>query len=453
MSIQPIKDTRLYYDDTNHLNELMKEIVSGKKENAYENLEEISMYIKKKMTKLTMQYQPIPYFHKPNVTFTPIEERIIKQSTKIKIKKSEEVNHYMDDIMSQANIFEWAGITFNKTEWYKIRIAMKKLLIENNCEYIRFFGKIFGVDSDYYIMLGILKDYPMKNPPVHVEERGNEGINHYTFWVSNSLLESWYELPDITHEQLVASRLFKYIFTGDLNAKVKSYIQFPGKEMHLLKCQIVRILHSSFICPKGYQKLSENFKDQLEGKITEYDEEYKPLTFEEMKGPELENWSHEYAYIYPNGKVIDPSIEAQVDRMRGIAEDEGYKMKEGEGEGDEVQEVDMKYWKLKVVGDQMLYTKPSGDTMSHAVIHITNSRWPGTNCVWKDGVFCNIYIGFGFKNTGESYYPTQLGVVDKDPEDTREHPEPNPEKEPVIPEDDTDEEKQEGEGEEGEQQQ
>ena len=161
----------------------MKEIVSGKKENAYENLEEISMYIKKKMTKLTMQYQPIPFYHKPNVTFTPIEERVIKQNTKIKVKKSEEVNHYMDDIISQANIFEWAGITFNKTEWYKIRIAMKKLLIENNCEYIRFFGKIFGIDSDYYIMLGILKDYPMKNPPVHVEERGNEGINHYTFCI------------------------------------------------------------------------------------------------------------------------------------------------------------------------------------------------------------------------------------------------------------------------------
>ena len=68
-------------------------------------------------------------------------------------------------------------MTSNKTEWYKIRIAMKKLLIENNCEYIRFFGKIFGIDSDYYIMLGILKDYPMKNPPVHVEERGNEGIS------------------------------------------------------------------------------------------------------------------------------------------------------------------------------------------------------------------------------------------------------------------------------------
>ena len=436
-------DKRLIYDDVNHLNELMKEIVSLYKEKGYDNFEEISMYVKKKNSKLNLEYKPVPYEHKPSVIFTPIEEKIIKEKTKIKVTKTEEINNYMDDILSQASILEWVGISFSKTEWYKIRIALKKLLIENNCEYIRFFGKIFGIESDYYVIQGIVKNYPMKNPPVHEETRGNEGINHYTFWVSNSLLESWYELPDITFDQIKASRLFKYIFTGDLNAKVKSFVPFPGLEMHLLKCQIVRILHSSCICPKGYQKLSENFKDQLEGKITEFDEEYKPLTFEEMKSPEFENWSHEYAYIFPNGKIIDPTIETQVDRMRGINEDEGYKVKEGEG--DDVQEVDMKFWKIRTYGDQMVYNKASGDATVHAVIHIRNERWPGTNTVWKEGEFCNIYIGFGVKAVDECYYPTQLGKVEKDPEDVNEHPEPNPEKEPVIPEPDTDEEKKEGE--------
>ena len=129
----------------------------------------------------------------------------------------------------------------------------------------------------------------MKNPPKHVESRGSEGINRYTFWVSDSVLEYWNELPDITHEQMVASRKFKYIFTGDLNSKIKSFVPFPGKEMHLLKCQLVGILHSSCICPKGYQKISENFKDQLENKIVEYDEEYKLLDFEIMKDPEFGN--------------------------------------------------------------------------------------------------------------------------------------------------------------------
>ena len=146
----------------------------------------------------------------------------------------------------------------------------------------------------------------MRYPPVHFETRGNEGINKFTFWVSNSILESWYELPYITKEQIIASRLFKYHLTGDLNSKVKSFFSFPGKEIHLLKCQIVLI-------SKGYYKLSDNFKDQLEGKITEIDEEFKSPTFEEMKAAEGEGWVHEHVYIYPSGKVIDQQL-----RLRSI---------------------------------------------------------------------------------------------------------------------------------------
>ena len=163
-----------------------------------------------------------------------------------------------------------------------------------------------------------------------------------------------------------------------------------------------------------------------------------------MKDPEFANWTHEYAYIYPNGKVIDPSIETQVERMKGIGEDEGFKTKEGEGE--EAQEVDNKFWKLRICGDQMIYTVPEKEPITHAVIHIENERWPGTHCVWKEGQFCNIYVGMGIKNVDECYYPTQIEKIDKDPEDVNEHSEPNPEKEPVIPEEDSDEEKKEGEG-------
>ena len=42
-------DKRLIYDDVNHLNELMKEKVSYYKDQGYDNFEEISMYIKKKI--------------------------------------------------------------------------------------------------------------------------------------------------------------------------------------------------------------------------------------------------------------------------------------------------------------------------------------------------------------------------------------------------------------------
>ena len=355
----------------------------------------------------------------------------------------------MEDILQQSKLFEWGGISFSEEEWYKIRMAMKKILIENDCEFIRFFGKIYGIKSDYYIIQGSLKTYPMKNPPIHVETRGNEGINKFTFWVSNSILESWYELPDITNEQIIASKRFKYHLTGDLNSKVKSFVNFPGKEMHLLKCQIIRILHSSCIVPKGYLKLSENYKDQLEGKITELDEEFKSPTFEEMKSPEGEGWVHEHAYIYPSGKVIDPTADPQVDRLKGINEDEGYKVKEGEG--DNVNEIDLKYWKVKVVGDQIIHNRSNGDPLTHAVVLVRNLRWPGTLTVWKEEKFANIYVGYGIKAIGENYFPTQLAKIDKDPNDLEEQKEPYPEKEPPKPEEKK--EGEEGEENKGEEQQ
>ena len=439
-----VKENKIIYDNKEHLKELVKELVTLHKEDGYENFEEISMFVREKNTKLdTFQYKLPSKVIKKCFQHTPLEEKILTDFSLKKKNIAKTIPNYMEDVLQQSKLFEWGGVSFSDEEWYKIRMAMKKILIENDCEYLRFFGKIYGINSDYYIIQGLLKTYPMKNPQVHVETRGNEGINRYTFWVSNSILESWYELPDITHEQIVISRRFKYHLTGDLNAKVKSFVSFPGKEMHLLKCQIVRILHSSCIVPKGYYKISENFKEQLEGKVTEIDEEYKSPSFEEMKGPEGESWVHEHAYIYPSGKVIDPSVETQVDRLKGINEDEGYKVKEGEGEN--INEIDLKYWKVKVVGDQIMHNKANGDPISHAIVLVKNLRWPGTLTVWKEEKFANIYVGYGIKAIGENYYPTQLVKIDKDPADLDEQKEPFPEKEPPKPE-----EKKEGEEGEGE---
>ena len=434
-----VKEKKIVYDNKEHLKELVKELVTLHKEDGYENFEEISMFVREKNTKLdTFQYRLPTKVVKKSFQHTPLEEKILTDFSLKKKKLAQTIPNYMEDILQQSKLLEWGGVSFSDEEWYKIRMAMKKILLENNCEYLRFFGKIYGINSDYYIIQGLLKTYPMKNPQIHVETRGNEGINRYTFWVSNSILESWYELPDITHEQIVSSRRFKYHLTGDLNSKVKSFVSFPGKEMHLLKCQIIRILHSSCIVPKGYYKISENFKEQLEGKVTEIDEEFKSPTFEEMKGPEGESWVHEHAYIYPSGKVIDPSVEAQVDRLKGINEDEGYKVKEGEGEN--VNEIDLKYWKIKVVGDQIMHNRANGDPITHAAIIVKNLRWPGTLTVWKEEKFANIYIGFGIKAIGENYFPTQLMKIDKDAADLDEQKEPFPEKEPPKPE-----EKKEGE--------
>lgn len=305
---------------------------------------------------------------------------------KKKPKQVETIANYMEDILSLSRVLEWGGISFSKNEWFKIRLAMKKLLEDNNAVNLRFWGKIFGIESDYYIIQGSLKNYPMKNPKPYVESRGNEGINCYTFWVTNSILEGWYELPDVYQEQLIASRSFKYHFTGDLNAKVSGFNNFPGREAHLLKCQILRIMHSSWIVPDGYLKIDTRFEEPLDSKVTEYNEEFQMPTYDDLKSED--RWVHEFSYIFPNGKVVDPSQETQMGRIESISKDEGYQRQLAEDQTEEV-----KYWKFRFIGDQMVYNTPNGTT-TYASIAIKNSRWPGHNCVWKVYYYYFIILEF-----------------------------------------------------------
>jgi hypothetical protein len=67
-----------------------------------------------------------------------------------------------------------------------------------------------------------------------MEPRG-KGANSSVFWVTDSLLNDWIQLPDVTPEVLMISRMIKHVFTGHLNASIDSNPPFPGKERHLLR--------------------------------------------------------------------------------------------------------------------------------------------------------------------------------------------------------------------------
>jgi hypothetical protein len=371
-----IHSHRLEYNDVHHFNEVIKEILANKKKTGLDEFEEISMLTKEKMTKLSFQYV-LPQF-KPckSIELTAHEEKILTELNKKKPKEVPLINHYIEDVLLLSRMLEWAGISFGKNEWFKIRLAMKKLMVESDAVSLRFWGKIYGTTADYYIIQGSLRHYPLQDPKLPYKDvRGNEGLNRYVYWVSNSILEGWYELPEVTAEQIMASRNFKYHFTGDLNAKVKGFNNFPGRESHLLKCQVLRIMHSSSIVPDGYLRASDKYQEDLAGKITEVNtDDYQPGAFEDMKTDD--KWVHEYAYIYPNGKIIDPSIQEQVERMKKIS-DEVYQKMDKEGNP-----IDIKFWRVKVIGDQMQYTKDN-NTSVYATVVLTNTRWPGSTCVWK----------------------------------------------------------------------
>lgn len=318
------------YNYSVHIDELVKEILAYHSKGGLDKFEEISMFIKRKISKLSINYKLNEKLFNSIIDMTEFEKQIVKQINNKKLKKFSKVNNLMDDIIEKSRILEWAGINFGKETWYKLKLAMNKLMIQEDTENLKFFGKIFGNKNDYYILYGKLKYYPKvkysKNP--HFEPRGIEGLNGYSFWVANNYLEDWYQLPDITPQQMQTSMLFKYTFTGDLKAKVKSFVNFNGSEAHLLRCQILRIMGACFVVPDGYletKAIEESealYGIDIGDKVTQVKEDFAfPTTNETLLS--LDTWVHEHAYVLKNGKIIETDPEAtQVPRMRPISGDD-----------------------------------------------------------------------------------------------------------------------------------
>ena len=95
-------------------------------------------------------------------------------------------------------------------------------------------------------------------------------------------------------------------------------------------------------------------------------------------------------------------------------------------------------WISKVVGDTHQYTEGGeGETISYAINVIRSLRWPGSVTVSKGGKCTTVYVGYGMKKGDPSYNPVEPPAVCADPNDeteTKEMPEPNPAKEPVVEE-------------------
>lgn len=71
------EDTRLEYNINHHMNELMKEILAYHKDDGYNKFEEISMYIKKRLTKLNFQYKLPKFQPEKFIEITDYEEKIL----------------------------------------------------------------------------------------------------------------------------------------------------------------------------------------------------------------------------------------------------------------------------------------------------------------------------------------------------------------------------------------
>ena len=154
------------------------------------------------------------------------------------------------NIQEELRVFEWAGIVFGDENALSLQKSIKRLAVLSGATQLRFWGKIYGIQKDYWIAEGVLETQEEEREH-YTQERRGEGVNKLVYWVTESLLDDWVQLPDVRPEHIIAARLIKYAFKGNLNATIDSNPPFPGKERHLLRAQIARITFATSIIPKG----------------------------------------------------------------------------------------------------------------------------------------------------------------------------------------------------------
>lgn len=79
---------------------------------------------------------------------------------------------------------------------------------------------------------------PPPEPPI---EPSGVGINKKVYYVCNEAGDAWVQLPDVTPKQIRVARQIYKSFTGNLDAELITYPEFPGTERNYLRAQIARI--------------------------------------------------------------------------------------------------------------------------------------------------------------------------------------------------------------------
>lgn len=171
---------------------------------------------------------------------------------------------YVQDFVEANNDMNIAGLGFGEDEAKLIHLTLERLAAKNPTESISFLGIIKGSRKDYYVAYGRLRKH-VKDQLAESWEPNGQGANALTFWVTNEsrielilVLSEWIELPAIGPDHIQAGRFIKHVVTGELNAPVNAFPEFPGKEKHFLKTQLVRLMHNCEIIPQGMYRPSED---------------------------------------------------------------------------------------------------------------------------------------------------------------------------------------------------
>ena len=108
---------------------------------------------------------------------------------------------------------------------------------------MRLWGKIRGTNQDYFIAEGQLaeggeaeggEEGGATEADPTVEPRGT-GVNKFVYWAINNPMGEWTQLPDLKPKDIINARSIKYMFSGNLDAKIYTNPYYFGTEKTYLR--------------------------------------------------------------------------------------------------------------------------------------------------------------------------------------------------------------------------
>ncbi|GMI32439.1 hypothetical protein TrRE_jg4778 [Triparma retinervis] len=301
------------------------------------------------------------------------------------------------DLMKDATLYKWAGVSFGDTETYMLNLSLKKFCesLDGGYEAVKFWGKIITRDGDYFVCYGKTPEDPEEMDATKME--GKDGANKYTYFVTKSPSSPWVALPNVTMAQIVTAGKIRRLLTGDLEAAVPSFPPFPGVEKNLLRAMIAQITADTAIAPSGTFEADEDGANIIPA--ANEDGAPEPKTCEELL--EAGNWQHYELRINTLGRCTAlPEPEdaedyepPEGDGPAGLLESCG---EEGEGY--------TTGWSFRPC--------PGGQGMtSTSCAKGVSLDWPGAYAVGGGSDFVNIYVGNGLKYSEATYTPPLPGAI------------------------------------------
>lgn len=387
-----------------HLTELLMKILIERPKNAYDSFELISADVK------ANPLSPDPDFAQGKslpLSVEQLEKQLnwtnnCSKMLKIPDEPPEDNGVKFPDLMEEASLLEWAGVSLGRGEVYRLYLSIKRLAesLPPEVERIRFFGKISTRTLPYYVLECVS---PEEEEGIdELKQEGKAGANKFIYYVSQSVEAgnaTWTKLPNVTMRQVVQSRQFKRLLTGSLDSPVPSYPPFDGSERHLLRTQIARIVGATSISPDGFFTLSEDDPPNVVPSEPEVLNEAFPKPSSELKEPDA--WKHHESDLNRVGRIT--AMPEQLDEAGEpiVVEDP-----ESQEASPQLDPIKAEQWSLR------LCPGGSGTSGSSAVV-ARSLLWPGAVAVASGRRFLNIYVGNAvvYESSKPFYSPPLPGAV------------------------------------------